>query len=118
MHLYRIAQEAINNATKHGKAANVLVSLIDDGKMTTLRIADDGTGISKTANGSDGMGLGLMYYRARLVGEPPERVAAIVHASKSSGVSMVNPPGRSHERAADAITTNHSRDLLKRCNKG
>lgn len=68
MHLYRIAQEAINNATKHGKATNVLVSLIEDGKATTLRIADDGAGLSKTANGSDGMGLGLMYYRARLVG--------------------------------------------------
>jgi signal transduction histidine kinase len=75
--LYRIAQEAINNATKHGKATNVLVSLIEDGKTTTLRIADDGTGISKTATESDGMGLGLMRYRARLVGgelrieEPP-----------------------------------------------
>lgn len=68
MHLYRIAQEAINNATKHGKAASVLVSLTEDGKATTLRIADDGTGISKSVNGSDGMGLGLMYYRARLVG--------------------------------------------------
>ena len=67
LHLYRIAQEAINNATKHGKAANVVVSLSDDGKMTTLRIADDGLGISKTATGSNGMGLGLMYYRARLV---------------------------------------------------
>ena len=77
MHLYRIAQEAINNATKHGKARNIVVSLINDGSMTTLRISDDGAGISKTTNGSDGMGLGLMYYRARLVGgelqieEPP-----------------------------------------------
>jgi signal transduction histidine kinase len=68
MHLYRIAQEAINNATKHGKATKILVSLIEDGNATTLRIADDGTGISKVANGSGGMGLGLMYYRARLVG--------------------------------------------------
>jgi signal transduction histidine kinase len=68
MHLYRIAQEAINNATKHGKAANVLVSLVEDGKATTLRIADDGAGISKTTNGNEGMGLGLMHYRARLVG--------------------------------------------------
>lgn len=77
MHLYRIAQEAINNATKHGKATNVLVSLTDDGKATTLRIADDGTGISNTATEGDGMGVGLMRYRARLVGgelhieEPP-----------------------------------------------
>ncbi len=78
LHLYRIAQEAINNATKHGKAGSVVVSLIEDGEATTLRIADDGRGVSKTANGSDGMGLGLMHYRARLVGgelsieEPPE----------------------------------------------
>ena len=68
MHLYRIAQEAINNATKHGKATNVLVSLIDDGIATTLRIEDDGIGISKTANEGDGIGVGLMNYRARLVG--------------------------------------------------
>jgi signal transduction histidine kinase len=67
LHLYRIAQEAINNATKHGKATNVLVSLSENGKATTLRIADDGLGISKTATGSNGMGVGLMYYRARLV---------------------------------------------------
>jgi signal transduction histidine kinase len=67
-HLYRIAQEAINNATKHGKATNVLVSLTEDGRATTLRIADDGTGFSKTATEGDGMGLGLMRYRARLVG--------------------------------------------------
>jgi signal transduction histidine kinase len=77
MHLYRIAQEAINNATKHGKASNVIVSLIKDEKATTLRIADDGAGISQTSSGSEGMGLGLMQYRARLVGgdlrieEPP-----------------------------------------------
>jgi signal transduction histidine kinase len=66
LHLYRIAQEAINNATKHGKATNVLVSLSENGQATTLRIVDNGVGISKTATGSNGMGLGLMYYRARL----------------------------------------------------
>jgi signal transduction histidine kinase len=68
MHLYRIAQEAINNATKHGKAQNVLISLVDQGKETTLRIEDDGNGISKTSADTEGMGLGLMRYRARLVG--------------------------------------------------
>lgn len=78
MHLYRIAQEAINNATKHGRATNILVSLSENGEAMTLKIADDGAGISKTASGRDGMGLGLMHYRARLVGgelsveEPPD----------------------------------------------
>jgi signal transduction histidine kinase len=68
MHLYRIAQEAINNAAKHRMARNVLVTLVEDGKTTTLRIADDGAGISKTATGSEGTGLSLMHYRAHLVG--------------------------------------------------
>jgi signal transduction histidine kinase len=97
MHLYRIAQEAINNATKHGKAANVRVSLIADGKATTLRIADDGSGISKTATESDGMGLGLMQYRARLVGgelniESPNTGGTIV----SCGIPSEREEWRQH----------------------
>lgn len=77
IHLYRIAQEAINNATQHGHAQNVVVSLSDDREMTTLRIADDGAGISQTEPRGGGMGLSLMHYRARLAGgelrieEPP-----------------------------------------------
>jgi signal transduction histidine kinase len=97
MHLYRIAQEAINNATKHGKAANVHVSLTEDGKATTLRIADDGSGISKTATESDGMGLGLMLYRARLVGgelniESPNTGGTIV----SCGIPLEREEWRQH----------------------
>jgi signal transduction histidine kinase len=97
MHLYRIAQEAINNATKHGKAANVRVSLIADEKATTLRIADDGSGISKTATESDGMGLGLMQYRARLVGgelniESPNTGGTIV----SCGIPLEQEEWRQH----------------------
>ncbi len=59
------------------RPATFVVSLVRDEKATTLRIADDGAGISQTSSGSDGMGLGLMQYRARLVGgdlrieEPP-----------------------------------------------
>jgi signal transduction histidine kinase len=97
MHLYRIAQEAINNATKHGKAANVRVSLTEDGKATTLRIADDGSGISKNATESDGMGLGLMLYRARLVGgelniESPNTGGTIV----SCGIPLEREEWRQH----------------------
>lgn len=97
MHLYRIAQEAINNATRHGKATSVLVSLIEDGKATTLRIADDGMGISKTATESDGMGLRLMHYRARLVGgelrveEPPSGGTVI-----SCGIPLQREEWRQH----------------------
>ena len=83
MHLYRIAQEAINNATKHGKARNINISLNATKAVTTLRIADDGAGISRTAPTNGGMGLNIMGYRARLAGgqlkiEEPERGGTVV----------------------------------------
>jgi signal transduction histidine kinase len=77
-HLYRIAQEAINNATKHGGASQIDISLTVTGGITTLRIGDNGAGISNTATDHSGMGLNIMKYRARLSGgelrieEPPE----------------------------------------------
>jgi signal transduction histidine kinase len=97
MHLYRIAQEAINNATKHGKATHVLVSLSEDGNTTTLRIADDGAGISKTGNTGDGMGVGLMYYRARMAGgelsiEEPSEGGTVV----SCGIPLSPEEWRQH----------------------
>jgi len=97
MHLYRIAQEAINNAAKHRKARNVLVTLVEDGKMTTLRIADDGTVISKTATGSEGTGLSLMHYRAHLVGgelsiEEPHAGGTVV----SCGIPLEGEEWRQH----------------------
>src|SRR5262249_54748421 len=66
MHLYRIAQEAISNATRHGKAGNIFLCLKAGNCSLRLRVVDDGAGISKS--GSDGMGLDIMRYRARLIG--------------------------------------------------
>jgi signal transduction histidine kinase len=66
MHLYRITQEAINNATKHGKANNIAISLDAADDLLTLRVLDDGLGISGPR--SNGMGLAVMRYRARLNG--------------------------------------------------
>jgi signal transduction histidine kinase len=66
MHLYRIAQEAINNATRHGKARNILVFLDATDHSISLRVLDDGVGISDSY--LDGMGLTVMRYRARSIG--------------------------------------------------
>ncbi|MGI8891257.1 MAG: sensor histidine kinase [Chthoniobacterales bacterium] len=46
-HLYRIAQEAINNATRHGKANRIQIGLSNDGNFTTLSVSDNGRGLSK-----------------------------------------------------------------------
>ena len=65
-HLYRIAQEAINNAIKHGKAGKIAISLDAADDLMTLRVLDDGVGISGFI--ATGTGLGIMRYRARLSG--------------------------------------------------
>ena len=69
IHLYRIAQEAVNNAIKHGKASRIDISLLPDENSINLRIADNGAGLDQAAlPHSPGMGLRIMEYRARLIG--------------------------------------------------
>ena len=66
--LYRIAQEAITNALKHGQAANLRVSLEARGHYITLKIADDGVGMPEVGEAKEGMGLRIMRYRAGQIG--------------------------------------------------
>ena len=69
-HLYRIAQEAINNALHHGGASHISVSLCATQDQMTLRIQDDGVGFdAATLTGTHGSGLGLssMYARAKTI---------------------------------------------------
>ena len=66
-HLYRIAQEAIHNAIKHGRASHVSVTLASSGDHT-LTISDDGLGLPAEFSGGQGMGLRIMKYRAGMIG--------------------------------------------------
>jgi PAS domain S-box-containing protein len=63
-HLYRIVQEAINNAIKHGKAKHILISLKPAGDRFALTVTDDGLGFSDETKKGGGMGLHIMKYRA------------------------------------------------------
>jgi PAS domain S-box-containing protein len=72
-HLFRIAQEAINNSQRHGAAKNISMSLICDAHQATLEIADDGCGIENSLMTSvgkpnHGTGLQIMEYRASVIG--------------------------------------------------
>src|ERR1700733_332666 len=67
-HLYHIAQEAVNNAIKHGKAKHVIIRLSSFKKVCTLTITDDGVGIPDIPNSDSGMGLHIMKYRASMIG--------------------------------------------------
>ncbi len=69
MHLYRIAQEAVANAVRHGRAREIVISMSRCGDVLEMRLEDNGTGMAadKTAMGR-GMGLRTMRYRAQSMG--------------------------------------------------
>jgi signal transduction histidine kinase len=66
-HLYRIAQEAIHNATKHGKAQKIDIRLSANASATSLSISDDGIGFARNENNTNGVGISIMRYRANLM---------------------------------------------------
>jgi signal transduction histidine kinase len=71
LNLYRIAQEAISNAIRHGGARHIVISLGSGSGILCLSICDDGSGISgiDTERGSTvGVGIKIMHYRARQLG--------------------------------------------------
>ena len=69
LHLYRIAQEAINNALKHGKPSNIVVALTKQNAHTSLKIEDDGRGfVLEQRRRGKSLGLDSMHYRSRSVG--------------------------------------------------
>lgn len=67
IHLYRIAQEAVTNAIKHGKAAEVQIHLAQNGNRILLTVADNGRGFGDHAPDRGGMGLHIMQYRADMI---------------------------------------------------
>ncbi|MDB6075543.1 MAG: sensor protein fixL [Verrucomicrobiaceae bacterium] len=82
--LYRIAQEAISNAAKHGVAGLVRVLLreTEDGLM--LRVSNNGRPFDPAKTNTQGMGLAIMRYRAESIGAslefellPPDASVAV-----------------------------------------
>lgn len=66
--LYRIAQEALSNAVRHGKASRVAITLAGGEDQVRLRVEDNGSGIPAVLPAQRGMGLRIMHYRAELIG--------------------------------------------------
>lgn len=65
-HLYRIAQEAVINAIKSGKAKRIVIRLRARSRLGVLSVTDNGVGIQHAAS-RQGMGLKIMKYRARMI---------------------------------------------------
>jgi PAS domain S-box-containing protein len=68
IHLYRIAQEAVNNACKHARASRITLGLAAQDGCLRLTITDDGTGVPDRSDAAAGMGLHIMNYRAQMIG--------------------------------------------------
>ncbi len=68
LHLYRIAQEAVNNALKHAHASEIVLTLCRRDDAIELCVADNGCGIDPSRARADSLGLKTMYYRARTIG--------------------------------------------------
>jgi len=67
-HLYRIAQEAVSNAIKHGHAGCITVALEETEVGVRLSVSDNGDGMTKASPKAGGMGLRIMADRARMIG--------------------------------------------------
>jgi PAS domain S-box-containing protein len=83
-HLYRIAQEAVNNAVKHGRASQITIDLQVTTENVTLVVRDNGSGMAGDAQLSRGMGLKIMHYRASMI---PATVA--LEAAEGGGLQVI-----------------------------
>jgi len=67
-HLFRIAQEAVTNAAKHGRARRIEIELRHEAGRLLVSVRDNGKGFDAKAQRGEGMGLSGMNYRAKLIG--------------------------------------------------
>jgi PAS domain S-box-containing protein len=91
-HLFRIVQEAINNAVKHGQPRQILVRPELSNGTISVTVQDDGVGIAtEPSSRNGGMGLRIMQYRAGVIDATLE-----VRRREGRGTSVVcqinNPP--------------------------
>jgi signal transduction histidine kinase len=68
MHLLRIAQEAVNNAVRHGKARRIVIALTCLPDCLELIVRDYGAGLPPAAGRGEGLGLHIMAHRAQIIG--------------------------------------------------
>jgi len=66
--LYRIAQESAYNAAKHSRGRCIRIQLREDKHRLQLTVSDDGVGVTEEQLRQSQMGIGIMRYRAGLIG--------------------------------------------------
>ena len=82
-HLYRMAQEAVNNALKHGRARQIKVTLAEAGDGLELTVKNNGRALLAELHKNNGMGLNVMRYRAEMIG-----ATLAIESGKRHGVQV------------------------------
>ena len=67
LNIYRVAQEAVNNALKHARASEIVIGLRKEDHELVLAVTDDGAGI-RSPRKKKTMGVHMMKYRADVSG--------------------------------------------------
>ena len=94
--LYRIAQEAVSNAIKHGRAKKISISLETEKGRVVLRVTDNGAGLPAKIPKQPGMGLRIMQSRAGMIGG-----TLALERSAAGGVLVIcSAPFRPSEKSA------------------
>jgi PAS domain S-box-containing protein len=83
-HLYRVAQEAVNNVLRHAGASRIEIHLEERAGVVGLMIQDNGKGFPRKLPGRGGMGLEVIRHRARLIG-----ARLVVDSKPGKGVRIV-----------------------------
>lgn len=117
LHLFRIAQEAVNNAVRHSRAKQIRIELDTIEGLTTLMVHDDGGGMPAAASRNKGMGISVMQYRARMIG------GTLEIRSSSGGTSIIcrcpgphnnESPAARRQKAASILSHAATSSLARR----
>jgi PAS domain S-box-containing protein len=115
-HLFRIVQEAVSNAIKHGKATRITIVLSVRGDELMLSVGDNGPGLPQPVPKEKGMGLRIMQSRAGMMGgtltteNNPDGGARVVCtiALDAAAAQKRNENGRKKEKSKSQPADPHS----------
>jgi diguanylate cyclase len=94
--LFRITQEALTNAARHATASAVTIAINQSRAVTSLRIRDNGIGMTEQQINGGGIGLLGMRERAELIGA---RFTITSKPGRGTSVRVVAPTARPEEQS-------------------
>jgi PAS domain S-box-containing protein len=106
-HVYRITQEAVSNAIRHGSAKEVNINLGLARNRITVKIEDDGDGSLKDIKAT-GMGLRTMNYRARSIGGELE-----IQQRREGGIAVVISFPNEQRIEREGLNGSHAKGRLR-----